>query len=124
MYKFVQIVHHPCCSDRGVVHTQAEKTQVVALLQCQSMYDGQTQHVATHGRTIISIPRIQSLAPNHRKDLIFRDNRKMGPPDSMVPEFVETTPWVVLVGALFSQCKKGGGEGGCNAVSVANPATG
>ena len=54
-----------CCSDKGIVHAQPEKTQAVVLLQFRSMYDGQpniwqhTQDNTQHPQKTISSPKSQ-----------------------------------------------------------------
>ena len=42
---------------------------------------------AKSDRTVISIPEIPSLAPNHRENLLFTEKE---PPNSMVPKLAET----------------------------------
>ena len=61
-------------------------------LTAKSMDDGlhacTTGHVATSGRTIVSTI-IPSLAPNHKKHLIFKKSQKMQPPNPTIPKVVE-----------------------------------
>ena len=60
------------------------------------------------GRTATDIPKTPSPASNHRKNFIFMDHQKKGPPNSTVPKFAATTPAVGVTRVLLSQ---GGGGG-------------
>ena len=53
-------------------------------------------------KTATNIPKIPSPVSNHRKNLIFMDQKKELP-NSMVPKVGETTPTFALTRALLSQ---------------------
>ena len=97
--------------------------------RCDDVHASTTGHVATSGRTAISLPKIPCTDPNQRENLVFMDHQNMEPPNCMVPKvgetevsqfrsctlcvqgpkFGETTPCVVLTRGWFSQ-----GGGGVN----------
>ena len=63
---------------------------------------------STSSRTEGGIPKIQSPAPNHRKNWISLDNQNMELPNSMIPKIAKTTPTIVLTRGCSR--KGGGGE--------------
>ena len=109
-----------CSSNNGVGCALREKTQAAKQCIIEAQRAMSTEVHPSHalkggaksGRTVISIPKIPSPAPNHRKNLILNlINQKREPPNSEVPKVADTTPCVVLTRAMSSQRERGGGRG-------------
>ena len=69
---------------------------------------------ATSGRMLISIPEIPFPSPksqDHRKNLIFKNNQKKNPPNSMIPKGAEAGQPIQVLHAMRTGVSTEAGRG-------------